>query len=70
MELMVSRDFIKRRKHIHYLMKFDTPNSCHAIATFNSKNNTITLKAEAFELCPVAQDFIKLSLEDEEVDNG
>jgi hypothetical protein len=66
-EVFVSRDFVKRRPHIHYLMMQDTPNSAHVIATFNSKNNTITLKAEAFALCSVAPDFIRLSLADEEV---
>jgi hypothetical protein len=63
--LFVSRDFVKNRPHIHYLMKHDTPNSAHVIATFNSQKNTITLKEEAFELCSVAKDFVRLSLEDE-----
>ena len=63
--LFVSSDFLKKRKHIHYLMKYSTHNSAHAIATFNSKKNTITLKEEAFELCSVAKDFVSLSLEDE-----
>lgn len=63
--LFVSRDFVKKRQHIHYLMKYSTLNSVHVIATFNSKNNTITLKEEAFELCSIAKDFVKLSLEDE-----
>ena len=63
--LFVSRDFVKNRPHIHYLMKQSTHNSAHVIATFNSKKNTITLKEEAFELCPVAADFVRLSLEDE-----
>lgn len=63
--LFVSSDFLKKRKHIHYLMKHSTHNSAHAIATFNSKKNTITLKEEAFELCSVAKDFVRLSLEDE-----
>jgi hypothetical protein len=64
--LFVSRDFVKNRQRIHYLMKYSTHNSAHVIATFNSKKNTITLKGEAFELCPVAKDFVRLSLEDEE----
>lgn len=63
--LFVSGDFAKNRPHIHYLMKHSTHNSAHVIATFNSKNNTITLKEEAFELCSVAKDFVRLSLEDE-----
>ena len=67
-ELFVSRDFVKNRQHIHYLMKHDTPNSAHAIATFNSRKNTITLKEDAFELCSVAKDFVRLSLEDERRD--
>ena len=65
--LFVSRDFVKKRQHIHYLMKYSTPNSAYVIATFNSKKNTIILKEEAFELCSVAKDFVKLSLEDEKV---
>lgn len=67
--LFVSRDFVKKRQHIHYLMKYSTHNSAHAIATFNSKKNTITLKEEAFELCSVAKDFVKLSLEDEKLND-
>ena len=67
--LFVSRDFVKKRKHIHYLMKQSTHNSDHVIATFNSKKNTITLKEEAFELCSVAKDFIKLSLEEEKLND-
>lgn len=63
--LFVSMDFVKKRKHIHYLIKHSTHNSYHIIATFNSKKNTITLKEEAFELCSVAKDFVMLSLEDE-----
>jgi hypothetical protein len=46
-------------------MKYSTHNSAHVIATFNSKKNTITLKQEAFELCSVAKDFVRLSLDDE-----
>lgn len=67
--LFVSRDFVKKRKHIHYLVKQSTHNSAHVIATFNSKKNTITLKEEAFELCSVAKDFVKLSLEDEKLND-
>ena len=63
--LFVSRDFVKNRPHIHYLIKPITHNSVHVIATFNSKKNTITLKEEAFELCTVAKDFVRLSLDDE-----
>lgn len=63
--LFVSRDFVKNRPHIHYLMKQNGHNSCYVIATFNSKKNTITLKEEAFELCSVAKDFVRLSLENE-----
>ena len=63
--LFVSRDFVKNRPHIHYLMKHSTTNSAHVIATYNSKKNTITLKEDAFELCSVAKDFVKLSVEDE-----
>lgn len=63
--LFVSMDFVKKRKHIHYLMKHSGHNSAHVIATFNSKKNTITLKEEAFELCSVAKDFVMLSLKDE-----
>jgi hypothetical protein len=63
--LFVSRDFVKNRPHIHYLMRYSTHNSAHVIATFNSKKNTITLKEEAFELCSVAKDFVKLALENE-----
>jgi hypothetical protein len=63
--LFVSRDFVKHRPHIHYLMKYSTHNSAHAIATFNSKKNTITLKEEAFELWSVAKDFVRLSLNNE-----
>lgn len=63
--LFVSRDFAKNRPHIHYLMKHSTHNSAHVIATFNSKKNTITLKEEAFDLCLVAKDFVRLSLDDE-----
>ena len=63
--LFVSSDFVKQRPHIHYLMKYTTPNSACVIATFNSKKNTITLKKEAFELCSVAKDFVRLSLENE-----
>jgi hypothetical protein len=63
--LFVSRDFVKNRPHIHHLMKYSTHNSAHVIATFNSKKNTITLKQEAFELCSVAKDFVRLSLDDE-----
>lgn len=62
--LFVSRDFVKKRQHIYYLMKYSTPNSAYVIATFNSKKNTIILKEEAFELCSVAKYFVKLSLED------
>ena len=63
--LFVSRDFVKNRPHIHYLMVQSTHNSAHVVATFNSKKNTITLKEEAFELCSVAKDFVRLSLDDE-----
>lgn len=63
--LFVSRDFVKNRPHIHYLMKQITPASAHIIATYNSKKNTITLKEEAFELCSVAKDFVRISLEGE-----
>ena len=67
--LFVSRDFVKNRQHIHYLMKYGTPNSVYVIATFNSKKNTITLKEEAFELCSIAKVFVKLSLEDEKLND-
>ena len=63
--LFVSRDFVKKRPHIHYLMKHSGHNSAYVIATFNSKKKTITLKEEAFELCSVAEDFVRLALEDE-----
>lgn len=63
--LFVSRDFLKKRKHIHYLMKHSNHNSAYIVATFNSKKKTITLKEEAFELCSIAKDFVKLALEDE-----
>ena len=63
--LFVSRDFVKKRSHIHYLMKHSTHNTAHVIATFNSQKNTIILKEEAFELCSVAKDFVRLSLDDE-----
>jgi hypothetical protein len=63
--LFVSRDFLKHRKHIHYLMKHSNHNSAYVVATFNSKKKTITLKEEAFDLCEVAKDFVRLSLEDE-----
>ena len=63
--LFVSRDFVKSRKHIHYLMKHSNHNTAFVIATFNSKKKTITLKEEAFELCSVAKDFVRLALEDE-----
>ena len=63
--LFVSRDFVRNRPHIHYLMKYSTKNSAHVIATFNSKKNTITLKEDAFELCSVAKDFVRLSLGNE-----
>ncbi len=63
--LFVSRDFVKNRPHIHYLMKHSNHNSAYVIATFNSKKKTITLKEEAFELCSVAKDFIRLALENE-----
>ena len=69
--LFVSRDFVKHRPHIHYLMKHCGKNSTGVIATFNSKKKTITLKEEAFDLCSVAEDFVRLSLEDESgVHNG
>lgn len=67
--LFVSGDFVKNRQHIHYLIKYSTHNSAHIIATFNSKKNTITLKEEAFELCSIAKDFVKLSLEDEKLND-
>ena len=67
--LFVSRDFVKKRQHIHYLMKQSTHNSAHVIAIFNSKKNMITLKEEAFELCSIAKDFVKLSLEDEKLND-
>ena len=63
--LFVSRDFAKNRSHIHYLMKHHGSNSAGVIATYNSKKKTITLKEEAFELCSVAKDFVRISLEDE-----
>lgn len=63
--LFVSKDFIKHRPHIHYLMKHSGHNSAGVIATYNSKKKTITLKEEAFDLCTVADDFVRLSLEDE-----
>ena len=63
--LFVSIDFVKKRKHIHYLMKHSNHNSAYVIATFNSKKKTITLKEDAFELCTVAKDFIRLALENE-----
>ena len=63
--LFVSRDFVKNRPHIHYLMKENGHNSCYVIATFNSKKKTITLKEDAFELCSIAKDLVRLSLEDE-----
>lgn len=63
--LFVSRDFVKNRPHIHYLMKHSGHNSAFVVATFNSKKRTITLKEEGFELCSVADDFVRLSLEDE-----
>jgi hypothetical protein len=62
--LFVSKDFIKHRPHIHYLMKHSGHNSAGVIATYNSKKKTITLKEEAFDLCTVADDFVRLSLED------
>ena len=62
--LYVSKDFIKHRPHIHYL-KYCGKNYVGVIATYNSKTKTITLKEEAFELCSIADDFVKLSLEDE-----
>lgn len=63
--LSFSKDFLKKKKHIHYLMKHDGDNSAYVIATFNSKKNTITLKEDAFELCPIAEQFVRYSLEDE-----
>ena len=66
--LFVSKDFIKHRPHIHYLMKFSGHNTAGVIATYNSKKNTITLREEAFELCSVAKDFIRLSLKAERGD--
>lgn len=66
--LFVTKDFVKHRPHIHYLVKHCGHNSVGVIATYNSKKNTITLKEEAFELCPVAKDFVRLSLEDERGD--
>ena len=66
--LFVSKDFIKHRPHIHYLMKHCGHNSAGVIATYNSKTKTITLKEEAFELCSVAEDFVRLSLEAERGD--
>lgn len=63
--LFVSRDFIKHRPHIHYLMKHCGKNSAGVIATYNSQKKTITLREDAFELCSVAEDFVRLSLEDE-----
>ena len=63
--LFVSKDFVKHRPHIHYLMKHCGKNSAGVIATYNSKKKTITLKEEAFCLCPVAADFVRLSSEDE-----
>ena len=68
--LFVSRDFVKHRPHIHYLMKHCGKNSAGVIATFNSKKKTITLKEEAFDLCSIAKDFVRLSLEDEGVVNS
>lgn len=68
--LFVSRDFVKHRPHIHYLMKHCGKNSAGVIATFNSKKKTIILKEEAFDLCSIAKDFVKLSLEDEGVENS
>ena len=63
--LFVSKDFVKHRPHIHYLMKYCGKNSAGVIATYNSKRKIITLKEEAFELCSIAGDFVRLSLEDE-----
>lgn len=63
--LFVSKDFIKHRPHIHYLMKHCGKNSVGVIATYNSQKKTITLREDAFELCSVAEDFVRLSLEDE-----
>lgn len=68
--LFVSKDFIKHRSHIHYLMKHSGHNSAGVIATYNSKKKTITLKEEAFDLCSIAKDFVRLSLEDEEVNSN
>lgn len=66
--LFVSKDFIKHRPHIHYLMRHCGKNSAGVIATYNSKQKTITLKEDAFDLCSVAKDFVRLSLEDERND--
>lgn len=69
--LFVSKDFVKHRAHIYYLMKHYGHNSVGVIATYNSKKKTITLKEEAFELCSVADDLVRLCLEYERgVDNG
>lgn len=70
MKLFVSNDFVKKRPHIHYLMKHYGNNSAFVIATFNSKKKTITLKEEAFELCPIAKDFVRFALENEAKEKG
>lgn len=62
--LLVSSDYVKNRPHIHYLMVHEGSRA-YAIATFNSKKNTITLKEEAFRFCSFAKDFVRLSLEAE-----
>lgn len=49
-------------------MKHCGHNSAGVIATYNSKTKTITLKEEAFELCSVAEDFVRLSSEAERGD--
>ena len=66
--LFVSRDFLKNRPHIHYLMKEQGHNSAYVVATFNSRKKTITLKEEAFGLCPIAKAFVLYALENERRD--
>lgn len=63
-EMFISRDFVKKRPHIFYLMKMTGTNSSAVVATYNTKKKTITLKEDAFDLCSVAESFVRIAKEE------
>jgi hypothetical protein len=63
-EMYISKDFVKRRPHIFYLMKMTGANSAAVVATYNTKKKTITLKEDAFDLCSVAESFVRIAKEE------